>query len=188
MEQRLKERLTGTVVLILLAVIVIPLLLDEGRGVDNRITTTNIPEKPEDTFTTRLVPIPEQDEILPVEGDTEDMPVPVDGEEANSTEAATPGEPAPTAPDTNAEVENKGLTGWVVQVGSFSRENADNLNDKLRNAGYRAYVVDEPVTARDGALLYRVRIGPEVLRSEALKLKAELKTKMKLDSLVLTYP
>ena len=40
----------------------------------------------------------------------------------------------------------------------------------------------------DGSLLYRVRIGPEVLRSEALKLKAELKKEMKLDGFVLNYP
>ena len=185
MEQRLKERLTGTVVLILLAVIVIPLLLDEQRGVENRITTTNIPEKPDDTFTTRLIPIPEQDEILPVEEDAEDVPAPVDADGAGAAAAA---EAAPAVPDAGAEVENKALTGWVVQVGSFSRKNADKLDDKLRSAGYRAYVVDEPVTARDGSLLYRVRIGPEALRSEALKLKAELKKDMDLDGFVLNYP
>ena len=66
-----------------------------------------------------------------------------------------------------------------MQVGSFSRANADKLNDQLREAGYRAYVVDEPVKGKEGSLLYRVRIGPEVLRSEALKLKAELKKEMK---------
>ena len=99
-----------------------------------------------------------------------------------------PDEPTETAPDAGAEPTNKDLTGWVVQVGSLSRANADKLNDQLRQAGYRSYVVDEPVTAKDGSLLYRVRIGPEVLRSEALKLKAELKKEMKLDGFVLNYP
>lgn len=188
MEQRLKERLTGAVVLILLAVIVIPMLLDDTRRLDTGISTTNIPEKPDDTFTTRLIPIPELDDILPVEEDAEDIPAPPHGEEPKSTGAVTPDEPAPAAPDAGVETENKVLTGWVVQVGSFSRENADKLNDRLLKAGYPAYIVDEPVTNRDGVLLYRVRVGPEVLRSEALKLKAELNKKMKLDGFVLNYP
>ena len=188
MEQRLKERLTGTVVLILLAVIVIPLLLDDTRQVDTRITTTNIPEKPGDKFTTRLVPILEQDEILTETEVAEDIPAPVDESDVIMAEATTPVEPAPAEPDAGAEPVNRDLTGWVVQVGSFSRANADKLNDRLRAAEYRAYVVDVPVTAKDGTLLYRVRIGPEVLRSEALKLKAELKKEMKLDGFVLNYP
>ena len=105
-----------------------------------------------------------------------------------AAEPATAGAAAETAPGADTGVEHRGLTGWVVQVGSFSRENADKLNDKLRGEGYRSYVVDEPVKAGDGSLLYRVRIGPEVLRSEALKLKAELKKEMKLDGFVLNYP
>jgi len=188
MEQKSKERLTGAVVLILLAVIVIPLLLDDTRRPDTGISATNIPEKPEERFTTRLIPILEQDEVLPAGEATEDVPAPVEAEVADAAEPATAGEPAGAAPGTETEVENKGLTGWVVQVGSFSRGNADKLNDKLREAGYRSYVVDEPVKAGDGSLLYRVRIGPEVLRSEALKLKAELKKRMKLDGFVLNYP
>ena len=188
MEQRLKERLTGIVVLILLAVIVMPLLLDDTREVETKITATNIPEKPDDNFTTRLIPIPDQDEILPVAEEAEDIPAPVDGNDAGSIEAASANEPAPTAPEASAELENKDLTGWVVQVGSFSRANSDKLNEQLREAGYRSYVVDNPVTAKDGSLLYRVRIGPEVLRSEALKLKAELKKEMNLDGFVLNYP
>jgi len=188
MEQKLKERLTGAVVLILLAVIVVPLLLDDTRRVDTRISATNIPEKPNDKFTTRLVPILEQDEILPGAELEEAIPAPVDAKDATIAEAPDPDEPAEAAPDAGAEPANKDLTGWVVQVGSFSRANADKLNDQLRQAGYRSYVVDEPVTAKDGSLLYRVRIGPEVLRSEALKLKAELKKEMKLDGFVLNYP
>ena len=188
MEQKLKERLTGAVVLILLAVIVIPLLLDDTRRPATGISATNIPEQPEERFTTRLIPILEQDEVLPAGEATEDVPAPVEAEVADATEPATADEPADAAPDMETEVESKGLTGWVVQVGSFARGNADNLNDRLREAGYRSYVVDEPVKAGDGSLLYRVRIGPEVLRSEALKLKAELKKQMKLDGFVLNYP
>ncbi len=168
MEQRLKERLTGAVVLLLLIVIALPLILDDTRDTERRIKTTNIPEQPQEQFSTRLVPIPEADAARPDAGQTQ--------------EAAGAETPAGEVAD------GAGLTGWVVQVGSFSRKNADKLNDKLRTAGYRAYVVDEPVTAGDGAMLYRVRVGPEALRSEALKLKTELKQDQGLDGFVLNYP
>ena len=187
MDQRLKERITGTTVLVLLAVVLIPLILDDSRVVETRITTTNIPEKPDEEFTTRLAPIPEQDDIVPAEEEVDDGPARavVDADPEQPDIAA---EPEPVADAAVAETGTAGLTGWVVQVGSFSRKNADSLNDKLRAEGYPSYVVDEPVTAKDGSLLYRVRIGPEVLRSGALKLKAEIKKEMDLDGFVLNYP
>ena len=188
MDQRLKERITGTTVLVLLAVVLIPLVLDDSRVVETGITTTNIPEKPDEDFTTRLVPFPEQDDIIPVEEEADDSPARAAALDANPEQPEITAEPEPVADVAGAEVETAGLTGWVVQVGSFSRINADSLNNKLRAEGYASYVVDEPVTAKDGSLLYRVRIGPEVLRSEALKLKAEIKKEMDLDGFVLNYP
>ena len=122
-----------------------------------------------------LVPIPEQEDIVPVEEEAADSPARAAADNTDPAATETAAEPEPVADATGAEVETAGLTGWVVQVGSFSRKNADSLNETLRAAGYPSYVVDEPVTAKDGSLLYRVRIGPEVLRSEALKLKAEIK-------------
>jgi DedD protein len=188
MDQRLKERITGTTVLVLLAVVLVPLVLDDSRVVETRITTTNIPEQPDEEFTTRLVPIPEQEDIVPVEEETADSPVRPAADTTDPAATETAAEPEPVADAAVAEVETTGLTGWVVQAGSFSRKNADILNEKLRAEGYPSYVVDEPVTAKDGSLLYRVRIGPQVLRSEALKLKAEIKKEMDLDGFVLNYP
>ena len=187
MDQRLKERITGTTVLVLLAVVLIPLVLDDSRVVETGITTTNIPEKPDEEFTTRLVPIPEQDDIVPVEEEADDSPARA-AVGANPEQPEIAAEPEPVADVAGAEAGTAGLTGWVVQVGSFSRKNADSLNARLHAEGYPSYVVDEPVTAKDGSLLYRVRIGPEVLRSEALKLKAEIKKEMDLDGFVLNYP
>ena len=188
MDQKLKERLTGAIVLVLLAVILLPLVMDDARKVDTGIKATNIPEKPQEEFTTRLVPVPEQDEVVPVEETADPDPVPVEEPPVVTAETETAAEPAPAEPVAEPGVETGGLTGWVVQVGSFSRKNADSLNSRLRAAGYSSYVVDEAVKARDGSLSYRVRIGPEVLRSEALKIKAEIKKEMDLDGFVLNYP
>ena len=201
----MKERLTGATVLILLVVILSPLVLDDAREVETRITASNIPEKPEEEFTTRLVPLPEQDEVVPAEevelADVDPGPVeadtapaagggaaPVEADSAGAAETETADAPGQDTGAAGAGAKTAGLTGWVVQAGSFSRKNADTLNARLRAAGYPSYVVDEPVEAGDGSLLYRVRIGPEVLRSEALKLKAEIKKEMGLDGFVLNYP
>ena len=187
MERQLKERLTGAGVLVLLAVIFLPLLLDDSQEAETKITTTNIPEKPDVEFGSRLIPMPEREEVLPIEAPQEQSTAPADAEPATpETVAAAAGGGGKPAED--AEADNKGLTGWVVQVGSFSRGNADKLNDKLRAAGYRSYVADEAVKGKDDTLLYRVRVGPEILRSEALKLKEKLKKEMKLEGIVLNYP
>ena len=188
MDQKLKERVTGAIVLVLLFVILTPLLLDDAREVETRITATNIPEKPQDEFTTRLVPIPEPEAVVPVEEEADPGPVPAEDDAASTAETEAASEQDREEAAAEPEAKTGALTGWVVQVGSFSRKNANSLDARLRAAGYSSYVEDEPVTARDGSLLFRVRIGPEVLRSEALKLKAEIKKEMDLDGFVLNYP
>lgn len=184
----MKERLTGAVVLILLAVILLPLLLDDSRDAETRISATNIPEKPDDEFATSLLPVPEAGNIIPVEEKAEDSPESVAAEDTGDTVTGPARESASATVVARADTGTAEINGWVVQVGSFARKNADSLNEKLRAAGYPSYVVDEPVKAKDGTLLYRVRIGPEVQRSKALELKGELKSKQGLDGLVLKYP
>ena len=79
-----------------------------------------------------------------------------------------------------------GLSAWIVQLGSFTDEdNAQSLNEKLRKAGYPAFV--EPLK-KNGKISYRVRVGPEIKRSEADLLLKNMKDKMKLDGIVVSYP
>ena len=79
------------------------------------------------------------------------------------------------------------LTGWAVQVGVFSKaEGAKELSDKLRAAGYAAFV--EPIKLAGGKTSHRVRIGPEARRDNAVKVQTEVKTKFKLDALVVAHP
>ena len=89
----MKERITGTTVLVLLAVVLIPLVLDDSRVVETGITTTNIPEKPDEDFTTRLVPFPEQDDIIPVEEEADDSPARAAALDANPEQADIADEP-----------------------------------------------------------------------------------------------
>ena len=56
---------------------------------------------------------------------------------------------------------------------------------RLKQAGFRPFM--EPVTGNKQTA-YRVRVGPELLRSEADKLRRDIKAAMKLDGIVLDYP
>lgn len=78
------------------------------------------------------------------------------------------------------------VTGWAVQVGAYKAEaEANAQRDKLRAGGYAAFV--DPVRAAEGTL-YRVRVGPEALRANAEKLRDALKSRYKVDGLVVTQP
>lgn len=81
----------------------------------------------------------------------------------------------------------KVVAGWAVQTGVFAaRANAEKMNAKLQTAGYPSYI--EKIE-REGRALYRVRVGPEVLRSEAVKLRAAVMEKLSLkDAMVVDYP
>ncbi len=65
MERRLKERLTGAVVLILLAIIFIPMILDNSAQEDIGISKTNIPVAPVVDFKTKIQPIEELPTVVP---------------------------------------------------------------------------------------------------------------------------
>ena len=74
---------------------------------------------------------------------------------------------------------------WVVQVGSFSNEaNALKLRDRLQKKGYDAFT--ESVRTDDKRVT-RVRIGPELRRSRAEKIKSEIEKDLKLTAMILKY-
>ncbi len=206
MEQKLKERLVGAAVLVAVAVIFIPIIFTDSQDTEV-ILGSNIPEKPESNFNSRIVPV--------VESDDEPSSAPNDLEKVESeniesgksqndamvTEQKVVAEKVISASENKAEkqaIEQKqatteaegsttvGLSAWIVQLGSFTEEdNAQSLNTKLRKAGYPSFV--EPIK-KDEKVSYRVRVGPEIKRSEADALLKKLKDKMQLDGIVVSYP
>jgi DedD protein len=211
MEQGLKERLTGAAVIVILAVIFIPMLLDDTEDQEIVITETNIPPKPENMPT----PPPAEESIVPPETDFSSRIIPVqeapaaeeavqkpEPEEAKKEEAPVPdkkpetsaSEPAPvTTRQSTAAVSkseepatNVGLSAWVVQLGSFSSEkNAQDLNQKLKSAGFRSFV--EPLR-QNNTVSYRVRVGPELKRSDAQAIRDKLKDTLQLEGIIVAYP
>lgn len=74
--------------------------------------------------------------------------------------------------------------GWAVQLGALKApEDANKLRDRLKNAGFAAFV-DRIETK--GSTLWRVRAGPEVDRGAADRLRASIRDKLKLDGIIVT--
>jgi DedD protein len=61
MERRLKERLIGAAVLVMLAVIFIPMILSDSNRTETAITKTNIPQRPEGEAPSHIAPLQESD-------------------------------------------------------------------------------------------------------------------------------
>ncbi len=84
---------------------------------------------------------------------------------------------SPSAPTTAA---------WVVKVASFTnQQNAQRLLNKLRNAGFHAYVRQK--MNANGRTLAMVFVGPEVLMSKIKLLQANLKNQFNINGILRKY-
>ena len=151
MDQNLKHRLTGAIVLVSLAVIFIPVILE---GPDNEWTPLShgIPESPQLDYKARMdlsreIETPAQfNRNLKVEQKPAyKLSEPV----RTKTVAPLPKpEPAPQ-PVAREQAPAKALRGWYVQVGSFSSEkNASGLSKRLQESGYDAQLPEANLKKR----------------------------------------
>lgn len=200
MESGLRQRLIGAAVLVILAVIFIPMLLDTSVDEKQVMSGANIPPQPADMpapppaedFSSRIVPLEQPPEEAPAT-ETAETPEPelstgppvVDGPPPSDSAATTEETRAP-AVENEGKADSVGVIAWVVQLGSFSSaENAEALNQKLRNAGFKAFV--EPLRQNNG-VVYRVRIGPELKRSDAEAINARLQQDLRIEGIIVHYP
>ena len=168
MEQQLKQRLLGTIVLIAAAVIVLPLLLDgEGYRAMQRIEI-DAPKKPpfgyrQEGFTTPLKELNKQNDLLDppkaidikeFNGSATEL-IPLEQQSASEEEGAAP-EMASDAPETEL------ATTWVMQVGSFSiKENALAVRKKLETTKLKDTIVEMKNETVGGQEVYVVKIVSE---------------------------
>lgn len=76
--------------------------------------------------------------------------------------------------------------GWAVQIGAYSsKTDATKLRDRLRAAGFDGYVDD---VVSGGKTLWRVRVGPQTQRDDAVKIGSQVKTKMNLPAVIVSVP
>ena len=186
MERQLKQRIVGAALLVAFGVIFIPIFLDNGSletAVPAQVDIpTAVPETPasaappadelnvEELERAIDTPLDTAADQTPTSIDRElDAPLPVAPvvpSSPSATEAAT------TNPSSAAPAVKKPTSGWAVQLGSFSSEaNARRLIDKLRAAGFAAYL--ERHREAD-ATVFKVRVGPEQRQADAEKLRARL--------------
>lgn len=174
-KDQLKRRLVGAVVLVSLAVIFIPMMLD-SRTVEENLGAA-IPSRdtgPFDEQLARQTPTPIERTSGPAAVDPNVLP------------ATAAGVPKADSPEPQVAAQRPDLHAWVVQLGSFGeRANADGLAAKLRAAGFDTVIEQARV---DGQSVYRVQVGPEATEAAAEQTRQRIADKLKLDGKVHRHP
>ena len=190
-ENKIKQRVVGGLVLLALAVIFIPMVLDFRKDYDQVINGTNIPPKPKD-FRIETFELNETPQVkVPTLSADESVKEKVDShplvQQKRAADAAAP----PPPPIERAATVKKSAPvassreGWTVQVGSFgSKANAQGLRDKIAKKGFSAFVDSVNVNSK---LSHRVRVGPAVDKDKANGLKKKLQQEMSLKGLVIWH-
>lgn len=188
MDQKLKQRLVGAVVLISLAVIFIPVILE---GPDDEWTprVQEIPVPPQIEYQAEVeLPVPDElptpapeptaaAEALSPEAQTADIPPP-------PAEQSAPVRPEPVAEPPPAKAEAP-AGSWVIQVGSFSQQlNASGLRDRLKKTGYNSRL--QEITAGSGKA-WRVLVGPFETRAAAEKQRDRITSQHHMKGLVTRF-
>ena len=98
-----------------------------------------------------------------------------------------PGNQPHNAPAPEKSATATGAGGWAVQVVAYSKQSdANQLRDKLRAAGFDSYVDD---VKSGGKTLWRVRVGPQTRRADALAAQKHLKSEFpRLNGVVVDVP
>ena len=174
-------------VLVSLAVIFIPIIL-EGPDDEWSPRTQGMPEPPQIAWPAEgeaELPLPDREPGPPQPvsppGDAEPVePAPVaDIAPVAPAEPAT-APPAPTPPPSSPPAAAAGT--WAIQVGRFSESlNAQGLRDRLKKAGYAAFVEQEKT---DSGESWRVLVGPLKTRADAEKVRDELAARRQLKGFV----
>lgn len=200
MDTALKHRLTGAVILVLLAVLLLPeLLTGSGEAAKTRSSATSASANGErrievdltESATAPAAPMPQPQPAAPIE-----LPIPAAPPVQSAPAPETPPvavaplaaevKPEPKAapkpepkvepkPEPKAEptpVAKPAASSYYVQIGVFvNPASARRLERQLRDKKF-AVVVDE--ITRSGKKMFRVRVGPEVDRAAANALAKKL--------------
>ena len=179
LDRRLKQRIVGAAVLVVLVVVFLPMLFnreDEQRRV--RVEAPAMPPAPQ------VVVAPVEPVSVPQPQAAEapsEAPVPA----ATQQPAQAPAVPAVAPVATAAPASHLDADGvpvsWAVQLVSLSsRARAEELQQKLRSQGLTAYI-----RSVDG--MYRVFVGPLLERAEAERVGGQLARQHKLSPIVVRF-
>jgi DedD protein len=194
-----KERLTGAIILVALIVLLVPELLTGPVRPSSRMPLAAQPAEgpPLRSYTIKLDEEARAARVSSADSPAPSAPVAPAAEPGAPPAAATQAQtglpaaaapaapraasvppsaapaPPPAAPQaTPVTVTNSAGKGWMVQLGTFaSQANAQRLAQQLSGRGFQVSVI-RGTTARR---LYRVLVGPTRDRAGALRLAARLR-------------
>lgn len=197
MDQNIKNRLVGTVVVFALAVIILPIILD-GSGVRKDKLEVIIPSPPvvseNPDFESNLIELkasvdalPELDARFIDENSPDKIERPlkpkVESSTANSPETQSKPESGTTAIKTKSKT---GGDSWVLQVGSFQDRNKALIQrDRLRKSNIAAVFIEQ--FDIDNRTSYRVRLGPFLNRDQSRVAQNKIKAKHDIDGIIMKY-
>lgn len=179
MNDGLKQRIVGALVLIALGVIFVPVLFDKERIAPvNRVT--QVPPEPDIT----VLPLPEPPvaNIPAAEVNTR----PIDGQ-FEVHEDQTEDELSASEPTTQETGQHEGNLdkSWVLQVASFSsEERANDMLKQLEKMNLRGFT--RPSSSEYGKHT-RVYVGPSLRKSDMVAAKEKLDKKFGFNTLVLNF-
>lgn len=200
MNNILKQRLVGALILVALGVVFWPIIfveqgvkpLGQAAHIPLRPSVDTTPIEPPDIKTVRQSPnidLVAAGELAEAEV-VEKAPVPglvvekaaVVESEAKSKPVRHTRKEAPVKPAIDAD----GIPiAWILQVASVSnKENAEELRLGLVNMGYKAYIKRIKTGT---AVLLRVYVGPKVERARLEAIQPEIDSQFKVKSMVRRY-
>lgn len=199
MKEATKQRIVGTVVLLALGLIFLPIIFD-GEGSYQVPVSSRIPDPP-------AVPIlPEpginrpqilaereltQDTTATVSPDTSDADMPAEQEPpaepvAGAEEVVQVVESEPVFERGSPQFDADGLPqGWVVRLGTFANgSNASNLVSRLQDSGYKAYSRN---IESDQGMMTAVFVGPWLQREQVEEYQRQLQEQFQLSGMIVRY-
>ena len=170
MDDGLKQRIIGAVVLIALGVIFIPVLFDRERmePVDKK---TQIPPAPHIETIEIQKPKPIEHELVSKKPSQAYIPneEQIVDEERESFTLDPQGVPK----------------SWVLQVASFMHEShAKDMRNNLEESGFKSFV---RTIETDKGLMRRVYVGPKINKNELLDEKKKIEKQFNMQTLLLQY-
>ncbi len=174
MNDGLKQRMIGAIVLVALAIVFIPVVLDENQT-RPRDFKVEIPEKP----VISLAPIdrPKQPSLaVASSNDNQSGPKP-----------DSPSHETGDSKTSKAELfDESGMPmSWTLQLAAFKEQpNAEALRDNLRKSGYNSYL---KIDRTRQPVLSRVFVGPELDYARLLELQKKLKKELQLEGIIVRF-
>lgn len=201
MDEGLKQRIIGALVLVVAAVVFLPMLLsgqDETEQVEVTVPDASVLDDREMAAAAppplpEPAPVPDMPQAIvesqdsPAETPLPDTaaiePVTVVPEPEAPVAAPEP-EPAPApAPVEQPAAAATPAGGWVIQQASFSNDaNADSFRQTLAGQGYNAYTRS---AQSGGKTIVRVYVGPLESREAAARVRDELQRRHQNKGLIL---